>query len=147
MNLALFKDVCNWSLTGLTYEIVLVFIGCIIVYGRSFEENLKNFAITLGRIEEANLKLSPSKCTLFQSSILFLGHIISKDRIESHPAQIAIVSSYPVPKMVKQVRAFLGITVFNRKCLSNFGKIAQPLYTFTVTMVSNLLQNSIRCLS
>ena len=80
------------------------------------------------RIEDANLKISPSKCKLFQNSIRFLDHVISKDGIQTDPDKIAAVNSYPVPKTVKQVRAFLGLTEFYRKFIPSFGKIAQPLY-------------------
>ena len=92
-----FQRLRELVLTGLTYEIVLVYIDDIIVYGRSFEEHLKNLAITLGRIEDANLKISPSKYKLFQISIRFLGHVISKDRIQIDADKIAAVNSYPVP--------------------------------------------------
>ena len=103
-------------------------IDDIIVYGRSFGDHLKNLAITLGRIEEANFKISPSKCKLFQNSIRFLGHVFSKDGIQTNPSKIAAVNSYPVPKTVKQVRAVLGLTEFYRKFIPSFGEIAQPLY-------------------
>ena len=115
-------------LTGLTYEIVLVYIDDIIVYGRLFEGHLKNLAITLGRIEGANLKISRSNCKLFQNSIRFLGHVISKNGIQTDPDKIAVVNSYPLPKTVKQVHSFLGLTGFYRKLIPSFVKIAQPLY-------------------
>ena len=57
-----------------------------------------------------------------------MGHIISKVGIQTDPSKIAVVNSYPVPKTVKQVRAFLGLTGFYRKFIPSFGKIAQPLY-------------------
>ena len=117
-----FQRLMELVLTGLTYEIVLVYIDDIIVYGRSFEEDQKNLAITLGRIEDANLEISPSKCKLFQNSIRFLGHVISKDGIQTDPAKIAAVNSYPVPKTVKQVRAFLGLTGFLKEIYTKFWK-------------------------
>ena len=72
--------------TGLTYENVLVYMDDIIVYGKSFEEHLKNLAITLGRIEDANLKISPSKCKLFK--ILSVSWVMLFPRMEFKPIQI-----------------------------------------------------------
>ena len=74
------------------------------------------------------MKISPSKCKFFQNSIRSLGHIISNDRTQTNPAKIAAVNSYPVPKTMKQVRAFFGLTGFYRKFIPSFGKIAKPLY-------------------
>ena len=116
-----FQRLVELVLTGLTYEIVLVYIDDIIVYGRSFEEHLKNLTVTLDRIEEANLKISPSKCKLLQKSIRFLGHIISKDGNQTDPAKTTAVNLYPVSKTVKQVRAFLGQTGIYRKFIPSFG--------------------------
>ena len=85
----------------LTYKIVLVYIDDIINYGRSFEEHLKNLAIPQVRIEKSNFKQKycPQKVNSFKNI----------SRMEFKPVQL-LINFYPVPKMVKQVRAFLGLT-------------------------------------
>ena len=123
-----FQRLMELVLHGLTYDIVLVYIDDIIVFGRTFEEHLKHLELVLAKVEEANLKISPSKCRLFQKSIKFLGHIISQEGIQTDPAKIEAVTKYPVPKNVKEVRAFLGLTGFYRKFIPGFGSTAQPLY-------------------
>ena len=91
---------------------LLVYIDDIIVYGSSIEEHLKNLAITQGRLEGVDLKISHSNRKLFQKSIRFLRHIISKGGIQTDPAKRAAVNSYPFPKTVKQFGTFLGLTGF-----------------------------------
>ena len=56
-----------------------------------------------------------------------IGHIVSQEGIQTDPAKIEAVTKYPVPKNVKEVRAFLGLTAFYRKFIQGFGSIAQPL--------------------
>ena len=59
-----------------------------IVYGRSFEEELKCLEEVFSRFASAGLKLKPSKCVLFQTSVAYLGHIVSEKGIETDPAKV-----------------------------------------------------------
>lgn len=57
----------------------------------------------------ANLKLKPSKCNLFQKSVKFLGHVVSDKGVYTDPDKTEAVRIWPVPKTVKEVRSFLGL--------------------------------------
>ena len=46
----------------------------------------------------------------------------------SNQSNQSAVNSYPGAKTLKQVRAFLGLIVFNRYFMQKFGKIALPLF-------------------
>lgn len=50
---------------GLHFKICLVYIDDIIVFGKTFEETLQNLELVFRRLQQAGLKLKPSKCTLF----------------------------------------------------------------------------------
>ncbi|GFX36699.1 retrovirus-related Pol polyprotein from transposon 17.6 [Trichonephila clavipes] len=65
------------TVIGFSYEACLVYLNYIIIMGHSFEEHLKNIRRVLQKLKKANLKLSPSKCHLFQREVTYLGHIIS----------------------------------------------------------------------
>ena len=80
------------------------------------------------RIREANLKISPAKCSFFQTKLVILGHVVSAEGIHTDPAKIAAVEKYPVQQTVRQLRSFMGFVGVNRKFVLNFGVIASPLY-------------------
>ena len=46
--------------------------------GRTFEKHLGNLGLVLERLQNARLKVKPSKCALFQDQVCYLGHIISR---------------------------------------------------------------------
>ncbi|GBN53350.1 hypothetical protein AVEN_221599-1 [Araneus ventricosus] len=53
-------------LCGLSSEACLVYLDDIIIVGRTFEEHLNNFRKVFQKLQKANLKLSPKKCSFFQ---------------------------------------------------------------------------------
>ena len=93
-----FQRLMEIVLSGLTYEIVLVYLDDIIVFGRTFHEHLNRLEKVFYRIREANLKISPSKCALFQTKLTFLGHVVSPNGIQTDPSKVEAVKNYPVPK-------------------------------------------------
>ena len=58
---ATFERLMELTLTGLTWKCCLVYLDDIIVYGRDFDEALKNLRLVLIRIRRAKLKLKTTK--------------------------------------------------------------------------------------
>jgi len=69
-------------LSCLSYLCCLVYIDDTIVLGRTFDENVANLDTVLQRFRQANLKLKPTKCKIFQRRASFLGHIVSAEGVE-----------------------------------------------------------------
>ena len=115
-------------MAGLSYEMALVYLDDIIIFGRSFEEHLNRLDFVLGRLKDAGLKTKASKCWFFQAKILFLGHIVSNQGVEVDPEKVAAVSKMKSPQKIKEVRAILGLVGFYRRFIQDFGEIAEPLY-------------------
>lgn len=60
-----FERLMKIVLKGLTWKTCLVYLDYIMVMGRNFEEHLENLEV-FSSIRNANLKLNPKKCLLFQ---------------------------------------------------------------------------------
>jgi len=71
-----------------------VYLDDIIVFGRSYDEQLERLGEVFRRIRGANLKLKPSKCSLFQRSVEFLGHVVSEAGIAMQEEKIAAVRDW-----------------------------------------------------
>ena len=115
-------------ISGLNYKIVLVYIDDFIIFGRSFDEHIHRLELVFKRVREANLKISPVKCSLFQTKLVFVGGGVSAEGIHTDPAKIAAVEKYPVPQTIRQLKSFIGLVGFYRKFFPIFGVIARPLY-------------------
>ena len=79
------------------------------------------------RFREANLKLKPSKCSLLQSEVRYLGHVVSKDGVSTDPEKVSAVASWPAPKCLTELQAFLGTVGYYRQYIEGFANIAKPL--------------------
>ena len=62
----------------------------------------------LQKLEEAGLKLKPSKCELFQWQIAYLGHMISAQGVATDKGKIEAIKNWPTPTNVTEVQSFLG---------------------------------------
>jgi len=59
--------------------------------------------------------------------VTFLGHVVSGEGIATDPAKTKMVSEWPVPTTVKEVRSFLGLAGYYRRFVKNYAIISTPL--------------------
>ena len=116
---------------GLTWESCLVFLDDIIVISSTFEQHLERLDAVFGRLRSANLKLKPSKCKLFQLKVKFLGSVVSAKGIEPDPEKLKVISDWPVPENLTELRAFVGLASYYRRHVEGFSDIAKPLSELT----------------
>ena len=76
-----FELLMELILNGLRFETCLIYLNDVIVYGRTFVEQLKCLEGVFVRRKSAGLMLKRSKCELFQKSIVNLGHTVSLQRL------------------------------------------------------------------
>ena len=126
-----FQRLMDVALSGLHLEVCLVYLDDIIIFSKSVDEHLERLVRVLDRLRSAKLKLKPEKCSLFQRSISFLGHVISAEGVATDPAKTKAVSEWPVPTSVKEVRSFLGLAGYYRRFVRDYASIAAPLHELT----------------
>ena len=60
----------------------LIFLDDIIVFLQMAEEHLHRLHVVFDQFREYNLKLKPSKCSLFKEEINYLVHQVSKEGVQ-----------------------------------------------------------------
>ncbi|XP_053378575.1 uncharacterized protein LOC128548173 [Mercenaria mercenaria] len=128
---ATFERLMERVLAGLTWKQCLVYLDDIIAYSITFDEHLTSLDLIFTRMREANLKLSPEKCVLFQKQVGFLGHLISENGVATDPSKIEDVKNWRTPRNVREIRSFLGLCSYYRKFVKSFSTIAKPLHKLT----------------
>ena len=128
---ATFQRFMDVVLAGLKWNSVLVYLDDICVFSNSFEEHLSHVREVFHRVQQAGMKLKPSKCYLFQQEIKYLGHVVTCEGIEPDPDKIKAVAKLVPPDNLNQLQSFLGLVGYYRKFVDNFATVCEPLYELT----------------
>ena len=128
---ATFERLMDSVLAGMHWRTLLVYLDDIIVFGKTFEEELQRLEEVFRRMKLVNLKLNPKKCLLFRSEVPFLGHVVSRSGVKTDPSKTEAVAEWPVPSNVRELRSFLGFCTYYRRFVRNFSDIAAPLNALT----------------
>ena len=75
----------------------LIFLDDILFFSETFEEHLERLEAVFSRLRQTGLKLKPSKCEFFKTSVKYLGHVVSQDGVETDPNKIEALTTWPVP--------------------------------------------------
>lgn len=110
---------------------VLVFIDDLIIFAPTLEEHERRLMRVLNKLKEYGLKLSVEKCKFFQTSVKYLGHVVSENGIETDPDKIKALTSWPVPQNLKELRSFLGFAGYYRRFVHGYSVIVKPLHDLT----------------
>ena len=123
-----FQRLMDLVMNGIKWKKVMIYLDDIIIFSKNFEQHLLDLEDVFNRLRNSNLKLKSSKCNFARTSINYLGHIISQHGIQMDPEKIKAVKDFPVPKKIKQLQTFLGLSGYYRRFIKNYAKIAKPLF-------------------
>ena len=105
-----FERLMETVLRGMQWERAVLYLDDIIIFSSTVQEHMSRLEEIFHRLKKANLTLKPSKCQFFQTEVEFLGHLVNEEGISTDPKKIEAIVNWEVPRRVKDVRAFLGLT-------------------------------------
>ena len=88
---------------------------------------MHHLCVVFDHLREYNLKLKPSKFSLFKEEINYLAHKVSKAGIRPSDINVKAIAEYAPPQTYTEIRAFLGLMGHYRRFIKGFTQIAQPL--------------------
>ena len=124
---ATFQCIMNQLLQPFLRKFVLVFLDDILIYSATREEHIQHIQEVFETLRTNKLYLKASKCSFAQTSLEYLGHIISDKGVATDPEKTKAMLHWPQPNNATEVRAFLGLTGYYRKFVKGYGIIAKPL--------------------
>jgi hypothetical protein len=66
-------------------------------------------------LKEQQLYAKPSKCFFGVKEVEYLGHIVSHEGVKVYPNKIKAMMDWLIPKTLKNLRGFLGLTGYYHK--------------------------------
>ncbi|XP_051532012.1 uncharacterized protein LOC127428025 [Myxocyprinus asiaticus] len=67
------------------------------------------------------------KCEFHQSTISFLGYVISPEGVTMDSSKVQVMLQWALPVSVKELQCFLGFANFYRRFIRGFSSVAAPL--------------------
>nr|GEU52353.1 retrotransposon protein, putative, Ty3-gypsy subclass [Tanacetum cinerariifolium] len=113
-----------WPFMG---KFVVVYFDDILIYSQMKEEHLGHLRKVMKALADNDLFVNLKKCTFLTNKILFLGYIVSSDRIHVDETKVWVVRDWPSPKTLSEVRSFHGLATFYRRFVRNFSSIVAPI--------------------
>ena len=107
---------------------LLLYLNDICIFAPTINDMLDQIELLFNRLKQYNLKIKPKKCQFFDTSVLFLGHILLAKGISANPEKVEKVKTWPVPKNIKEVQSFLGWASYYRWFIDKFAKKARCLH-------------------
>lgn len=124
---ATFQNAMNTTLAPLLRKGVLVFFDDILIYSTSLEEHVHLLRQVLELLQRDKWQVKFKKCVFAQRQLKYLGHVIFEQGVATDPDKVQVVSQWPTPVSVKELRNFLGLAGYYRRFVRHFGQIARPL--------------------
>ena len=114
------------------YITLLFYLDDICIFAETADQMLDRIEFMFSHLKEFNLKIKPKKSHFFQTSVTFLGHILSANSVSPNPEKVAKIKDWPTPKTPKEVHSFVGLASYYRRFIPNFAKWAGPLHALIV---------------
>ena len=114
------------------YVTLLFYLDDICIFVETADQMLDRIELVFSHLKEFNLKIKPKKSHFFQTSVTFLGHILSTNGVSPNPEKVAKMKDCPTPKTPKEVHSFVGLASYYHRFIPNFTKWAGPLQALIV---------------
>ena len=82
---ATFQRLMERTMGDLNLRECLIFLDDILIFSQNFEDHLERLERVLSKLKEHGLKLKPSKCEFFKTSVTYLGHVVSQSGVKTDP--------------------------------------------------------------
>ncbi|GJV53417.1 putative reverse transcriptase domain-containing protein [Tanacetum coccineum] len=128
---AVFMDLMNRVCRPYLDKFVIVFIDDILIYSKTQDEHVEYLRLVLGLLKKEKLHAKFSKCEFWLREVQFCGHVINGNGIHVDPSKIEAVKNWKAPRILTEVRSFLGLAGYYRRFIENFSKIAKSLTILT----------------
>lgn len=104
------------------------YIDDILIFSKTFDDHIHHLTQLLEAIYTEGFRLKFTKCKFAESSVKYLGHVISNNSIYPVKDNLISIQNFPIPKTQKNVRQFLGKINCYNKYIPNVAIALDPLH-------------------
>ena len=129
---ATFQRLMETCLGDLNLHWCIIYLDDIVIFSKDQASHLERLKAVFQKLEEAGLKLKPSKCELFWRLLAYLGHVISAKGVATDKGKIEAIKNWPTPTNITEVQSFLGFMGYYCRFIPKFAQVACLLHKLTL---------------
>ena len=99
----------------------------VLVHATNEAEHNHRLDTTCQVLADAGITLNPDKCHLKQSSVKYLGHIVSGSGVKPDPSKVSAIEGLKDPTNVPELRRALGLFTYVTRFIPDLATISAPL--------------------
>ncbi|KFD61176.1 hypothetical protein M514_26663, partial [Trichuris suis] len=124
-----FQRLMDTVLRGLSFA--MVYLDDVLIFSKDHMSHREHLTEVLSRCKTAGLTLRGSKCQIGLLEVRYLGHVFSSKGMSVDPAKTAVITQWPPPTNLTEVRRFIGLASYYRRYVKDFVTIAKLLHQLT----------------
>lgn len=121
-----FQATMNKVFQPLLRKCVAVFFDDILIYSKSTQDHIHHLELVFQTLVDHQLFAKHNKCVFAQPTVEYLGHVVSAKGVQPDQRKIQAMLDWPIPKNLKQLRGFLGLTGYYRRFVKSYALKAHP---------------------
>ncbi|GBM03086.1 Transposon Ty3-G Gag-Pol polyprotein [Araneus ventricosus] len=111
-------------------DFCVLYFDDVLVASASDIQHLERLKQVFQRFEEYGVRLNDSKCVLGNSSVKFLGYIVTSVGITPLPEKVSAITDFLEPSTVKELCRFLALINFYRRFVPNAARTKAVLNAY-----------------
>lgn len=128
---AALQTLMNYVLKDFLDDFVVVYLDDILIFSDTEEEHLVHVRAVLRRLREFHLYAKLEKCLFNQTTVEFLGFIISPEGIRLASDKLQTIRDWPSPTTLVELQSFLGFANYYRDAVRSYSEHSLPLTDLT----------------
>lgn len=122
---AIFQKLMDQILQGI--DGVICYLDDILITVRNTETHMKNLEEVLKRLKNHNLRVNREKCSFFQHSVSYLGHVIDAEGIHPMQEKCQAISKAAIPNTVTELKSLLSLLSYSGKFIPSLSTLIAPM--------------------
>lgn len=118
-------------------ENIFIYIDDIIIGSQSKIEHKENLRKVFERLNNFGISINLAKCEFGKSELNFLGYHVSKEGLRPLDEKVKIITEFPRPQTIQELRRYLGMLNFYRRHLPRAADYHAKLNSFLINSKKN----------
>jgi len=121
------RRVMEYVLDGLIGKTVWAYLDNITILSDSFENHVRDIRQVCQRLQDHDIRASPSKDNFIANRLPLLGHVIDDQGFHTDPEKIEGIQDWHTPKSKNELQTFIGVVIYHAQFLAHLATASAPL--------------------